>query len=104
VRLEFRINSTFFFNCNVIGLVSKTGLWSDVERLPRVRIEWLDSTLLTMAKSRISAPMGFVWKMCRLGGGGNDIIILVIIMLQKRLSRGIILPSAPRYMLGVEVW
>jgi hypothetical protein len=37
-----------------------------------VRIEWLDSTLLTMAKSRISAPMGFLAGKC-VGWEGAEI-------------------------------
>jgi hypothetical protein len=40
--------------------------------------------------------------MRRLRRSGNDVIIFVIVF-EKGLSNGIILPSAPRYMLFVEI-
>jgi hypothetical protein len=40
--------------------------------------------------------------MCKLRRSGNDVIIFVMVF-EKGLSNGIILPSPPRYMLGVEI-
>jgi hypothetical protein len=43
-----------------------------------------------------------VWEMRRLRRSGNGVIIFVLVF-EKGLSYGIILPSAPRCMLGVEI-
>jgi hypothetical protein len=49
------------------------------------------------------SPYGVsAWEMCRLRRSGNDVIIFVIVF-ENGLSNDIILPSAPRYMLGIEI-